>query len=685
MTLQGTPHVCLLLLLSLLALAVCLPAGAAALRYPDLVHRLVDLERLALLPEPGEQGGLISSCARDSRGIPLHGQDFVLEDANKDGEGYVRKEGDRFVLGELEGPGCIWRIWTAAPGGGRIKLYLDGSPTPAVDLPFSGYFDRKNEPFTLPALVYQTPSGDFQGGSNCHVPIPFQRSCKIVADPGWGLYYHFSYTRFPQGTTVPTFSRDLDEGSRDALRKVNDLLLNRVGRDPAGRRRGQRTITRQVTVPPGQVLSVVELPGSGAVTALKVRFGEMDREEQMRVLRELTLRLSWDGEERPSVWSPLGDFFGTGPGANPYRSLPLGMTEGEGYCYWYMPFGEGARLEIGNDGASPRRLRVSVTVAPLSRPIETLGRFHAKWHRDPEAPPDPARPIDWPLAQVTGRGRFCGAALNVWNPRGLWWGEGDEVFTVDGEAVPSTFGTGSEDYFGYAWGVPKSFSRPFHAQTLVTNNIGHVSVARWQIAENVPFQRSFDGVIEKYNKNDTPVLYSAVAYWYLAPGGRDPYGEVPVEDRVDYYTPAQVHRVEGAIEAELLPNPKASVGFTGYNDLSWWSRDSFSNDACLFWNRAEEGERLELELPVAAEGDYDLRIAFAKDRQSAVVQCALDGREVGDRLDLFNADWTVMSGEISLGRHHLKAGQHRLTITIAGANEKAAKPLAVGVDYIALR
>ena len=33
--------------------------------------------------------------------------------------------------------------------------------------------------------------------------------------------------------------------------------------------------------------------------------------------------------------------------------------------------------------------------------------------------------------------------LHVWNPRGGWWGEGDEKFFVDGEKFPSTFGTGS--------------------------------------------------------------------------------------------------------------------------------------------------------------------------------------------------------------------------------------------------
>ena len=67
---------------------------------------------------------------------------------------------------------------------------------------------------------------------------------------------------------------------------------------------------------------------------------------------------------------------------------------------------------------------------------------------------------DWIMLRTEGRGRFCGVSLHVWNPRGGWWGEGDEKFFVDGEKFPSTFGTGSEDYFGYAWGCPSLFQKP---------------------------------------------------------------------------------------------------------------------------------------------------------------------------------------------------------------------------------
>jgi len=100
--------------------------------------------------------------------------------------------------------------------------------------------------------------------------------------------------------------------------------------------------------------------------------------------------------------------------------------------------------------------------------------------------------------------------LHVWNPRGgrcekvewcrghWWWGEGDEKFFVDCEKFPSTFGTGTEDYFGYAWGNGSLFQHPYNTQTICEGNAGHICVSRWQIPDNVPFQKRFDGYMKKY-------------------------------------------------------------------------------------------------------------------------------------------------------------------------------------------
>jgi len=44
--------------------------------------------------------------------------------------------------------------------------------------------------------------------------------------------------------------------------------------------------------------------------------------------------------------------------------------------------------------------------------------------------------------ETSGIGRFVGTMFHIWNPKGKWWGEGDEKFYVDDEKFPSTIGDG---------------------------------------------------------------------------------------------------------------------------------------------------------------------------------------------------------------------------------------------------
>ena len=153
-----------------------------------------------------------SSYDRASRYDSQTGK-YVHWDANGDGNGIIRKEGDQIVMAEMKGPGCIWRIWSAATGKGHVKIYLDGDNTPAVDMPFEDYFDGKHAPFNYPALSYNL-AGVGSSGQNLYFPISYRKSCKIVADKNWGNYYHFGYATYPPGTLVPTFSDRLASSCR---------------------------------------------------------------------------------------------------------------------------------------------------------------------------------------------------------------------------------------------------------------------------------------------------------------------------------------------------------------------------------------------------------------------------------------------------------------------------------------
>ena len=662
------------------------------LTYIDLINRLTDLEQLAVLPAVGEKCAQWSSYDRKSKYDEVSGK-YVDWAANGDGDGIIRREGDQFVFAEMEGPGCIWRIWSARPEQGHVRIYLDGAKEPVVDLPFKGYFDCQNEPFTRPALVHTVAMG-----WNNYTPIPYQKSCKIVADKGWGAYFQFVYTTYPKGTQVPTFKRQLSAEESTALDRANAILSQN---DPSsffhpdwGAKRINTIlneyprqsvyVTGWVNVAPGQSAEVKSLDGPRAITGIRAYLDLPPSPEDRTVLRELTVKISWDDENVPSVWSPFGDFFGTAAGANKYNSFPMGLTDkGYWYCYWYMPFAKRAKVELVNDGKEQRRVGFYVAHADLSQPIERLGRFHAKWHRDAFLPEDPVRrKIDWTMLKTEGRGRFCGVMLHVWNPRGSWWGEGDEKFFVDGEKFPSTIGTGSEDYFGYAWCNPTLFENCYHNQTISMGNKGHVSVNRWHITDNVPFQRSFEAAIEKYFPNERPTLYAATVYWYQAAGQADPYEPVPVEQRKGYWHPIEIFKVKGALEGEDLKVLSRTAGDPQRQDMDGFG-PNWSGDAHLWWIDAKPGDKLDLSIPVQKTGAYRVKMQLTKAIDYGIVQLYLDGKKLGEPIDLYN-DVVVATGVLDMGIHELDKGEHKLTVQITGANEKAMKSYMFGLDYLLL-
>ncbi len=666
-------------LCSLCLMVLNCPCVSKEYTYVDLINRLTDLQHLAELPVPGEKCRQWSSYDRRSRYDADSGK-YVHWFANGDGDGVIRKDGESSVFAEMKGPGVIWRIWSALAKEGHVKIYLDGAAEPVVDLPFIGYFNHRNAPFDRSALVHQTARGQ-----NCYIPIPFQKSCRIVGEGDWGRYFHFTYTTYPAGTILPRFRRELTVSENKALDRANAILTRRTG--PASpRTRGTLTYQTSVKAGPGNRVEVARLNGARAITCLKVRPEPPIRADDYDTLRELVLSIHWDGQAEPGVWSPLGDFFGTAPGVNEYRSLPLGMVDDEYYCYWYMPFEDGAEVYLTNEGENERRLTFEITHVPVGQEISKYGRFHAKWHRDAFLPTEPGRTapecIDWTMMRTEGCGRFCGVMLHVWNPRGGWWGEGDEKFFVDGEKFPSTFGTGSEDYFGYAWCNPTLFANCYHNQTISMGNRGHISVNRWHVADNVPFQRSFEAAIEKYYPNSRPTLYAAIAYWYQAPGQSDPYKPVAVDERLGYWHEIEVFKVEGAMEGESLKILGKSGGRAAKQDMYAFGPD-WSDDGHLWWIDAEPGDTLELAVPVEKKGAYRLTMQLTRALDYAIVQMYLDDEKLGEPIDLFNPS-VVATGAIDMGIHQLDKGRHVLKVEITGANEKALKKYMFGLDYIRL-
>ena len=511
-----------------------------------------------------------------------------------------------------------------------------------------------------------------------------------MAEEGWGRYFLIGYTTFADGTQVPSFDGSLEPDEADALEQAAQTLRERIGENPLADLDGSETLEKSVTVKPGETKTIAQFDQPRAIMAFRARPEVFDnRAEQIEALRTLSVKMTWDGEGSPAVWSPLGDYFGTGIGQNYYRSLMSGMGVDGYYAYWYMPF-EKAKLELTNEGTHERQVDFKITHAPLEQPAGELGRFHAKWHRDAFLPERADRWPDWTVLKTEGRGRFAGMMLHVWNPRaghnwkwardgGWWWGEGDEKFFVDGEKFPSWYGTGTEDYFGYAWCRPDLFEKPFHGQTLTQMNKGHQSVFRHQVADNVPFQESFDGYVEKYFPNSYPTRYAAIAYWYLEPGGKDPYGPVAVEDRVGYFD------LSDAYEGEMLKVVSLSAGTLHAQTLveNVASGESmFSATSLLLWRGGEPGEELVLAVPVVVPGKYEVRLGMAEAPDYGTVDIHFAGQAPLAPVNLW--DDKIKPAEIYLGTFDLDRGDHELSFEITGTDDRGEKAYLVGLDYVKL-
>lgn len=536
--------------------------------YPDLVNRLYDLEYVAKPPVVGETSGTFTSYDRNSKYDEESGT-YIDWAANGDGTGFIRKEGESIVVFEQDGPGVIWRFWSALALGGHIKIYVDYQSVPIIDQPFSDFFERLNEKdIDLPEVLPGYPSTNIPSlmptlsrGRNRFIPIPYKKHCKIVLEKGWGMYYHITYSNFPEGE-VPQFDGEFSKDDLIALAKADRILYNRgfsrkIHED-------ENIENTEVELPPKSSFLLTELSGSGAIVHFNISYDKskyITAEDQKEMLRNLWLKITWDKEDKEAVLAPLGMFFGTYPEVYPNRTLPLGVIPGMFYSNWYMPYLDGAKFELINKGAKSHSLKVELVNTSRKNTGSELLRFHAKWHDGafPEKVQNHGRELDWPVLVVEGKGRFCGMTLHIQNEweepkeeasnwwygkfdaRNIWWwwGEGDEKFYVDGEKFPSSFGTGSEDYIGYAWSAEPAFSlfdsgfasQPF---TAIDGN-GHTIVSRFHLSDNIPFQESFMAVIEKYkddhwgnteqNCTECPniCLYQAVAYWYMQAGQKDDY------------------------------------------------------------------------------------------------------------------------------------------------------------------
>jgi hypothetical protein len=595
--------------------AIALGADNTVRDYTWCLNRLIDLDHLAVL-ENGQTCKQFSSYDRASKYDEATGK-FVDWSANGDSGQYIRTDPatGEGVMAEMEGPGCIWRIWSANPQG-RIRFYLDGAEKPQYEFEFAALFSGKVTGFPKP-LVWQrrVDLGGENPASNCYVPIPYAKSCKVTADKPVGQYYHIGYTTYPKDWKIETFNLERTPAEEGVLQQVCKALAS-CGTDPQPAQ-SALTIDKNTTLVPGQALPIVDLKGPGTVRQFFAKLASDERWARRKVL----LQIFFDGEATAAVEAPIGDFFGDAWDEVPYKSLPLGITEDMNYCYWRMPFAKSARFILTNQGRKPAQLKTRI-VYQQGEPAPGAARFHAKWRRD-----ERSKDFDYPFLECTGRGRFVGVALFIDNIVGGWWGEGDEKAWVDGEKFPSTFGTGSEDYFGDAWGI-RQFANAFHGCPTKGefSEIRRQTCYRWHIADSIPFDKSFKMSIENYaaiEKHPIPNDYSSVAYWYQIPDGGDFFTATPVQERIP-----QGPRHTRGIDAEtLVPADKLPAGAEIVTDDDLPEQLSFGKGLKIV---GKPGTSVPFALPASEDGKFSIETVLAKGVKASDFEIVQNGNAIGD-------------------------------------------------------
>ncbi len=314
------------------------------------------------------------------------------------------------------------------------------------------------------------------------------------------------------------------------------------------------------TIPPGETLTILDEPGPGIITHIWFTFSS----EEMYHLKKLVLRMYWDGESTPSVEAPIGDFFGLGLGDYfTFEALPLSAAPNHAVnSFFPIPFQKHARITVENAGKMKLdALYYNIDYQAYAKPLpaDTL-YFHAQYR---QASPNKGLTGDWkdngdPLQndrknltgegnyvwmEATGRGHFVGVTMSVLQNQDYWWGEGDDMFFVDGEKVPSINGTGTEDYFLGAYdfgGRPFSYAL-YGAPVVGEERAGsRSSVYRFHLDSPIPFTKSLKATIEHGHANGRSDDYFSVAYWYQT----EPHAPFPALPPVDERLP-RVHAVGG--------------------------------------------------------------------------------------------------------------------------------------------
>jgi hypothetical protein len=429
---------------------------------------------------------------------------------------------------------------------------------------------------------------------------------------------------------------------------------------------------------PGETLVMADLQGAGAITHIWLTVAD----NEYAWPRLVRLRVYYDGHQTPSVDAPLGDFFGVGHGSernldsNMIRDSSMGRARNS---YWLMPYRKSCRVTVTNEGnRMVAMFYYHVDYRKYDSLPQDVGYFHAYYRQE-----RPARKgQNYAFVDIKGTGHYVGTVMSVVQTQVSWFGEGDDLFYVDGAKKPQILGTGSEDYFNDAWGLRDS-SGPWTGTPIAEGEkLGsRLTGYRWHIPDPIPFKKSLWAGIEhagwtanpdgsvRSGFEERPDFFSSVAFWYqkdVNEGLPDPpYGY----ERLPFGNATQL-TIENTIHEVTTEKGKAAV----LKDVDW-EKD------LLYLDAEGPGARINIPIDIPEAGTYELIGLIAQAPNYGDYTALIDGKPLN--LDERKAETSeipfpgpdviynyqpevYVARDWALGMVNLVKGRHTLTFVCTG-------------------
>ncbi len=495
--------------------------------FNSLLGEMLDREALAKYPAGAWTLHHASSYDRNS----------VAKDkpgwfANNDWDNFIRKETNdgrkEYVLVDVDGPGAITRFWVAGHPNKKahLRFYIDGNSSPFWEADHTGALIGQNKEIGSPLSQRSVDLDSLpinpgaQPGHNLYAPIPFKHHIKVTYDraPGGadnGFWYNIDYRLYKQGTAVKSFSSQTPVNAATLLHKTNDAFNNFMATSAKETVvEGERSVkTTLFNLAPGASKSIA-LHGAGSVRRLLL---SLKGDGRMNAVKNLILQIEFDGKQMVNV--PVGFFFGCGDqvvkAGNWYSKVD---SMGTMASYWVMPYHQGVVIRLLNKGDENIEGSIKLALGNWKWDGRSM-YFHAACKRMEGYMTEAQKGRDFNYIDLQDKaGVYVGDMLQVNKAVGGWWGEGDEKIYIDGSNFPDDFGTGSEDYYGYAWGHPETFNHIFNSQPLGDANRsdrgGTTVNSRERDLDAIPFRNSLRFDMESWNWFGGPVNFAWTCFWY---------------------------------------------------------------------------------------------------------------------------------------------------------------------------